>query len=359
MRIPRYAAVLFVPLLAVATAAATTGVAVPDVVVTGVGSLAEVTATSASNAWAVGGAAGDKTMIMRWNGTAWTQVPSPSPGPARSILTGVAATSASNAWAVGNTTNSKGTAKGLILHWNGGTWTQLPTPGGAIYLQSVAATSARNAWAVGTSTGGNGLILHWNGTSWKKVASPESTGFDGVAAISSSDAWAWGVGTSGSEIIRWNGTAWKVTPTPSTVLVNRVAANSAGNAWAVGYSTPATDIKTAILRWNGTAWKKVASPSPGSQPVLSGVAVTSASNAWAVGVSYKHVGGTLTSSNLIEHWNGSAWKQVSGPSLGTASSLLAVTATSAGSAWAIGNTEGSNDSTFAGQILRWNGSSWK
>ncbi len=41
------------------------------------------------------------TLVERWNGTAWTQVPSPSPSAAGNELSGVAATSASNVWAVG------------------------------------------------------------------------------------------------------------------------------------------------------------------------------------------------------------------------------------------------------------------
>jgi hypothetical protein len=64
-----------------------------------------VAATSASNAWAVGSVGStDKTLIVRWNGHAWKQVASPSPG-SGSSLTGAASTSASNVWAVGNFSN--------------------------------------------------------------------------------------------------------------------------------------------------------------------------------------------------------------------------------------------------------------
>jgi hypothetical protein len=62
------------------------------------------------------GATSFGTVILRWNGTAWKQVPSPSPAPSAG-LSGVAATSASNAWAVGNTGSTT-----LILRWNGTAW---------------------------------------------------------------------------------------------------------------------------------------------------------------------------------------------------------------------------------------------
>ena len=49
-----------------------------------------------------------RTLILHWNGKSWTQVPSPNPGgPSHgNLLFGVTATSARNAWAVGyDTTN--------------------------------------------------------------------------------------------------------------------------------------------------------------------------------------------------------------------------------------------------------------
>jgi hypothetical protein len=66
-----------------------------------------VAATSGRDAWAVGCTKCDtsayKTLIVRWNGTAWKQVPSPNPAAPSNLLADVAATSAGNAWAVGYT----------------------------------------------------------------------------------------------------------------------------------------------------------------------------------------------------------------------------------------------------------------
>ena len=63
-----------------------------------------------------------KTLILHWNGTAWTRLPSPTPaggGP----LYGVAAASDRNPWAVGQTgTSATPRPKTLDLHWNGTTW---------------------------------------------------------------------------------------------------------------------------------------------------------------------------------------------------------------------------------------------
>jgi hypothetical protein len=61
-------------------------------------------------------------------------------------------------------------SKTVIAHWNGSAWNQVPSPSPPQSgLADVAATSARNAWAVGSygSTHPETLILRWNGTSWK------------------------------------------------------------------------------------------------------------------------------------------------------------------------------------------------
>jgi hypothetical protein len=82
-------------------------------------------------------------------------------------------------------------------------------------------------------------------------------------------------------------------------------------------------------------WTGVQPPSPGTNSSLAGVAVLSPCNAWAVGYFYK---GTANQT-LIEHWNGTAWKQVTSPNPGGSSDnnfLYGVAATSSTNAWAVG-----------------------
>ena len=144
-----------VPILAAAQPAATTAAASwsvqPSPNASSADGLTGVAATSASSAWAVGfsqsGTAPDRTLIEHWNGRAWAIQPSPDAGTGYSDLYGVAATSAANAWAVGGT---------LIEHWNGRRWIVQPSPSvgvSANSLNSVAAVSASSAWAVGSYRG--------------------------------------------------------------------------------------------------------------------------------------------------------------------------------------------------------------
>ena len=235
----------------------------------------------------------------------------------------MAATSATNAWAVGYTGTSAGT-KTLILRWNGSAWKQVPSPGGDAGLSGVAATSAGSAWAVGfnaTSVGNKTLILRWNGTAWKRVPSPSpagnGAGLSGVAATSTRSAWATGCsgcalgGFAQSLILWWNGTAWKQVRSPSPAgggVLSSVAALSASSARAVGgyyaVSSSSFSVKTLTVGWNGTAWKRAPSPSPGTEAALHGVAAVSASSAWAVGSADTSAG----NKTLILRWNGKTWK---------------------------------------------------
>src|SRR5437773_1708168 len=192
-----------------------------------------------------------QTLIEHWDGSSWTVVPSPSPGTTGNGLASVNAVSPSNIWAVG-AFSASAVDQTLILHWDGTSWAQVPSPSpGSSFseLAAVRAVSASDAWAVGdySSAAGGGnktLILHWNGTTWAHVPSPNPATFNNLTGVT---------------------------------------ATSASSAWAVGKFGTSLGDQGLILRWNGTAWKQVSAPSPGTITSLSAVAATSATSAWAVG----------------------------------------------------------------------------
>jgi hypothetical protein len=345
--------------------------------------LSGVAEATSSDVWAVGSCfngTAPQTLIEHWDGTAWTEVASPNPGGSanRNELVGVTVLSASDAWAVGF---YYPTPKTLVEHWNGTSWTHVtsPAPGSGSTLNAIAATSLTNAWAVGTynnDTTNQTLVEHWNGTKWSKVPSPSPScpagiNLNGVAATSSSNAWAVGYCNTGSAdqtlVLHWNGIKWSraASPSPSCpaggISLNGVSAISSSWAWVVGDCYTSSGVKTVTLRWNGTAWKRVVSPNPGGSrgSTLIAVTATSRTNVWAVG-SYGI--GTLTASQtLVLHWNGTAWAQVASPNPGPSGSqnnLLGIAVLSSSEAWAVGDyqpvAEG-NDSTLT---EHWNGTTW-
>jgi hypothetical protein len=163
-----------------------------------------VAVLSPCNAWAVGEYDPEQTLIVHWDGRSWTQVPSPNPGTG-ARLWAVHALSASNVWAVGEYFDGT-VIKTLIVHWDGSAWTQVPSPNvsGASQniLDAMRATSATDAWAVGDFRNGNNvsqtLILHWDGSAWQRVTTPGLGGpviddtLTGIGASSAGDVWAVG-----------------------------------------------------------------------------------------------------------------------------------------------------------------------
>ncbi|HEV2458961.1 MAG TPA: hypothetical protein VGS80_11395 [Ktedonobacterales bacterium] len=102
-------------------------------------------------------------------------------------------------------------------------------------------------------------------------------------------------------------------------------------------------------------WNQVASPGVGSEGNLMAVAATSASDAWAVG---QYEGLDSLQRTLIEHWGGAQWSYVISPSPGqTYNILLGVSADSANDAWAVGYSSNSPTGQAEQPLTEhWNGS---
>ena len=359
------------------------------------GTLTDVAASSASNAWAVGyypasppalPMTDDQTLIEHWDGTAWCTVPSPDPGGAtrENQLLGVAAISPSNAWAVGYYTNASNVLKTLTMHWNGSSWKQVASPDPAApgmgnQLNDVVIRSATNAWAVGTYTNAShvarSLVLHWNGATWQVMPSPNhttNTELTGVVAASATNLWVTGYYDTSTFhaqtlISHWNGRAWTVTASPNPAGTSNanflvsVAVTAPYTALAVGHFFNTTSAMTFSANDDGTRWRTVATPNPAgtsnADNILGDVAASSSVNAWTVG-EYRPITGVYQA--LILHWSGTAWTQVASPDVtGQHNILNAVAATSVSSAWAVGGLvspqTGLNLQTL---ILHWDGQSW-
>ncbi len=340
------------------------------------GNLAAVAALSATNAWAVGNYEGpdslQRTLVEHWNGTSWTQVPSPSSSQRFNILSAVATVSANDAWAVGSGVTASNKNEQLIEHWDGKTWTITPNPAvsqGDSTLSGVAAISASDVWAVEGP-----LIEHWDGVAWKVVSNPgaSSNGFlNAITAVTSKDVWAVGRSNDGLLTEHWDGASWKVVPvvTPPGDFdgFTGVSATAANDVWAVGSGVRnggggcAGASGALIEHWDGARWSSVpfASP-PGATygPSLTTVTAVATNDAWVVG-------GFETSRTrthafiapVIEHWDGAHWSNVTSPTISTNAGFTGVAVVHGGPAWVVGQAELSNG---AGPTVveQWSGSQW-
>lgn len=344
--------------------------------------LADVSADSASDVWAVGlSRRNHKTssLVEHWDGSVWTAVPSANPGNPSTVLSGVSALSPTDVWAVG-TFVQDGHDRSLIEHWDGSGWTHIPSPNATAFnneLISVHAISATDVWAVGQSSSNeleyvdDGLIEHWDGTSWTVVpAAPHSNWaeqqFTAVTATSPTDVWAVGYGFIDEEAgdltltEHWNGSVWTEVKTNhrnrfADHYLRAVSALSSADVWTVGDELVSFDKHASLSEhWNGHAWVKLKNTPSLGDSRLFGLSAQAADDVWTVGTS---TNGTRLRTFVL-HWDGSAWTQVSAPSPGGkhGTTLTAVSTNAGDDAWAVG-FKGSGIKVQS-VIEHWDGSTW-
>ena len=312
-----------------------------------------------SKLWAVGRFENNPSpwaiLTQLYNGSSWTTVASDTSATRNDTLYGVSATSATNAWAVGDEDSAA-----LIEHWNGSAWTRTSsaTPG---TLYGTLAVSSTSAWAVGGNVAPQ--IEHWTGAGWQAVPNPASSRAGQLFAVTripnTNQLWAVGQSSAGlgyrTLIERWDGTKWAIIPSPNPTITDYehdyltgVAASSRTNAWAIGYYVDSAGAQFSYSEhWNGKVWTVVSMPNPGN--VNGNGATLPRAIARVPGTAtFWVVGEYATASQyvpLAERWNGT-WTVVTTPGISGSASLNGVVATSRGNAWAVGNLPGPNNTTL-------------
>lgn len=232
-----------------------------------------------------------------------------------------------------------------------------------VFVNGTVAFSPTNAWAVGwggvDSATADGFSWHWNGTKWVTVKTVDygtTINFiDGIGATSPTDMWAVGDVFGNCMIQHYNGTKWANVSCPYKGIESEllgVSARTTSDAWGVGWVTPSSSQLAFSEHWNGTKWAEVKMPSvTGKFIQLSSVVDLAANNVFAVG--FYETGSAFTRHELAEHWNGSAWQQVTVPTFSTASFLSGVSGTASGGVVAVGAvTSGGHEVPL---IESWNG----
>jgi hypothetical protein len=179
---------------------------------------------SRNDAWAVGYSIPYVYILMHWDGTSWSLVNGP---PANaSVLLSVKAFATNDVWAVGykDLDYNQNTASTFTLHWDGTAWSEVPSPNvdDANYLHGVDGATPNDVWAVG-STNLRALAMHWDGAVWTVVPTPVAA--NALTVLSSANIIAVGANGATPSSARWDGTQWRVVPTPPV--------NSSGILWAI------------------------------------------------------------------------------------------------------------------------------
>ena len=340
------------------------------------------TCANAQECWAVGAdlppqGNGASPIVQEWDGSSWSFVATPTTAGSGSAFFSVTCVTSSDCWSVGALLGATGNPAGpLAENWDGSSWSVVSTPdvvgaAGAV-LQSVSCVSASDCWAVGDTTdaAGTGLgsiALHWDGTTWTVVPTAPTGQTDeqlnGVTCVAADNCWAVGAAGPNQEnpnflpifpgavgdqgiIEHWDGASWTLVPSfaaspPDGGWVSSVMCVSADDCWAAGATTGDTGSQSGPLmqQWDGSTWSVVPTPAaPTGNGILSSVTCLSADQCWASGSSGNIGGGGNTVANpLIDEWNGSIWSIQPSPSVTALAFLTAITCARGDACWSVGS----------------------
>jgi hypothetical protein len=286
----------------------------------------------------------ESALAERWNGTAWSIVPTPSP--LRRALYGVSCLSATDCIAVGASNLSSTTFSQLVETWNGTKWSVVSMVAMiGDELTGVSCPTSTSCTAVGDQSGAGGstatFVMSWNGTSWSVVPSPsKGDGFAtlaGVSCVTPADCTAAGFynysGLKPAPLIEsWNGTAWSIVPAPNVgngTTLTGISCPSASFCAAVGtFLGSSVNNRSVVESWNGTKWS--AAPVPAGPSQLAGVSCASTTDCWAAGNIWNKA--ITEAHTYAEFWNGTRWSVVPTPNRGRPGAFDIFRAVSCGAA---------------------------
>jgi hypothetical protein len=175
------------------------------------GLLFGLSGTGPNDVWVTGG------WTRHWDGQTWTSFEDVAG-------TAVWARTANDAWIVG--------ASGHTAHWDGTSWTAKDEFEYAVDLAAVWGAGANQVWAVGRSKiSGYGVIVRWDGATWSREPIASLGTMTGIWGRGPDDVWAVGQ----SAIFHWDGTAWSESAQASgSAGLRAVWVSPDGHVWAVG-----------------------------------------------------------------------------------------------------------------------------
>jgi len=204
--------------------------------------LFSIDAMSTNDIWAVGGQAGSPTKpayAIHYNGLSWTEYPAPNVGSYSNWFESVDGIAPNDVWAVGRKSDSYGDFHAMVQHWDGNSWANFSLPPAVAspigVMERVTMIASNDVWALGSTVTGGLLMIHWNGISWTEVPTAGSAG----GAIIARGADVFGVG---DRISQWNGNSWSVieplSQLPYPSLVSAVSFSN-GDIWTAGRTSDA------------------------------------------------------------------------------------------------------------------------
>jgi hypothetical protein len=271
-----------------------------------------------TTAWAVGysydsNLAAYRTMTQPSTGGAWSIVPSVNASATGySQLNRVDATSVSNVWAIGS----------LVERYDGSNWAAMSSPAG-VALRGLDVVSPSEVWVAGYS-GSAATVARWKNGTWTTRYSQASTG-------------------------------------RHLTVFEAIAVDPSGQVWAVGwdrdYNAPGRPVSSLVVHFDGAGWSREATPNPANRNTLMDVVALANGEVFAVGVAQDTSGGGITPRSLMLRKQGASWSSLTVPQgeAGSQDQLLSVAAVSSTSVWSVGYYSSPSSGLYEPLLVHWTG----
>lgn len=274
-------------------------------------------------------------LVEHWDGTRW--LIASTPGSSAETLNAVAGTGPDDVWVAGSMNLGAPPPAGdntFFEHFNGTSWQTVPGPAGnfsedPVEVTALTALSPSDVWAVGTQNpelsgqpGSLNMAAHWNGKTWTVVPTPDLGNSmsqadvpTGVTAVSANDVWASGVEFTCGLPTRARGGSRLAAAGRGAVLPLTLRLRPGGLRRPPGAT--GSCLVPYVLHWDGKTWSLTQTPDPGAfGSTLEGITALSASDIWAVGQTQGSAKGPVRT--LTEHFGGTSWAVAASPDPGKA-----------------------------------------
>ncbi len=252
--------------------------------------------------------------------------------PESASVVSISMVSAGDGWAAARVPNGDA----VLLRYADGRWTPSGNSFGDTYLTDISMDSHDDGWAVGARGDQvTGVVLHYTGGSWTQVQTPNIE-FAGarVWALSPSQALVLATlpkgmsGSTGSMLLRYDNGAWIEIASPRGISGATLLATD--DLWATCWDGD-------ILHYQGGQWTTYTisglTPGQGGQPLS--ISMTSDTDGWLGGFTNFGPDGMF-----LAHFHAETWARVTGPAATNPTDINTIAMLPTGEAWAGGDAAG-------------------
>jgi hypothetical protein len=149
-----------------------------------------MSATSANDIWVLT----SENDIIHFDGSDWTEMIVPKLFLLHNHAKDLYAARPDDVWALGYGGDQRGEYIGYVHHWDGASWTAVPTPfegQDQTFFRGIDGSAANDVWIVGYINYSQTVALHWDGNTWGEQPGPASNApLLNVAVLAPDDVWA-------------------------------------------------------------------------------------------------------------------------------------------------------------------------